>query len=49
MIGDSNDSDILGAQNSGIDQIYFNPRIEVSENDKPTYRVRSLEEIIRIL
>ena len=50
MIGDSYESDIRGARNAGIDQIYFNPGIEVMEKDKPaTYWVKSLEEIKNIL
>jgi YjjG family noncanonical pyrimidine nucleotidase len=50
MIGDSYDSDILGAQNSGIDQIYFNPN-QKPENIKKTvtYQVKSLREILDIL
>jgi len=31
MIGDSWDADILGAMNFGIDQIYYNPKIEREE------------------
>ena len=50
MIGDSYDSDILGAQNAGIDQIYYNPRINTTDNNKPaTYWVKNLEDIIQIL
>ena len=50
MIGDSYEADIVGAQNAGIDQIYFNPYTDVTENNKPaTYRVKSLEEIMNIL
>jgi putative hydrolase of the HAD superfamily len=50
MIGDSYDSDILGAQNAGIDQIYYNPRIKTVDKNKPaTYWVKSLEKIINIL
>jgi len=50
MIGDSYEADIVGAQNARIDQIYFNPRLEHSEKDKPaTYQVKSLMEIMDIL
>ena len=50
MIGDSYESDIVGAQNAGMDQIYFNPFTDEKENNKPaTYWVKSLEEIIAIL
>jgi len=50
MIGDSYEADIVGAQNAGIDQIYFNPTLKQIEKDKPaTYFVKSLEEIIKLI
>jgi putative hydrolase of the HAD superfamily len=50
MIGDSYEADMVGAQNAGIDQIYFNPKSIHSEKERPaTYQVKSLEEIISIL
>jgi len=50
MIGDSYEADIVGAQNAGIDQIYFNPRLDGLQEDKPaTYFVKSLEEIIGMI
>lgn len=50
MIGDSYEADIVGARNAGIDQIYYNPHLNVLDNDKPaTYRVKGLEEIMIIL
>jgi putative hydrolase of the HAD superfamily len=50
MIGDSYESDIAGAQNAGIDQIYFNPGTEVPKKDKPaTYWVKNLKDIMDIL
>ena len=50
MIGDSYEADIKGAQNAGIDQIYFNPRLDISNTDiQTTYLVKSLEEIIKII
>ena len=50
MIGDSYESDIRGARNAGINQIYFNPGTEVPEKDRPaTYRVKSLNDIMDIL
>ena len=50
MIGDSYESDIVGAQNAGMDQIYFNPHTEVKENNKPaTYWVKSLDKIFDII
>jgi len=50
MIGDSYEADIVGAQNAGIDQIYFNPRLDGLQEDKPaTYFVKSLEEIEKLI
>ncbi|MDL2289809.1 HAD-IA family hydrolase [Paludibacteraceae bacterium OttesenSCG-928-F17] len=50
MIGDNYYADITGAQNAGIDQIYFNYRgYELQEDEKSTHIVNSLEEIIHIL
>jgi len=50
MIGDSYEADIKGAQNAGIDQIYF-PLQPVTGNQKPpcTYLINSLKEIETIL
>ena len=49
MVGDMFETDIAGAANAGIDQIFFN--IKGSENlpFAPTYRVTSLKDIIGIL
>lgn len=50
MIGDSYEADIRGAQNAAIDQIFFDPRIEVPDKDKPaTYWVKGLNEIMEII
>lgn len=49
MIGDSWDADIMGAYQSGIDQIWLNPDGLPAGSFTPTYTVRSLEEIYRIL
>ena len=50
MLGDSFESDICGAKNSGIDQIWFNPENNTqSEDFTPTYMVEKLEEIKNIL
>jgi putative hydrolase of the HAD superfamily len=50
MIGDSYEADIAGAQNAGIDQIYFNPRSGYSDKSGPaTFQVKSLKEIMDIL
>ncbi len=50
MIGDSFEADIRGAQNAGIDQIFFNLNNEVSEKfNSATYQIHRLEEILEIL
>ncbi|MFD2033341.1 YjjG family noncanonical pyrimidine nucleotidase [Belliella marina] len=48
MIGDNPNSDILGAINANIDQVYFDPHgkgIEV----KPTYMIKHLKELEGLL
>ena len=49
MIGDSYEADIRGAQNAGIDQIYY----PLPGHDKPgqtsTYKITSLKEVMDIL
>lgn len=50
MIGDSFEADIRGAQNAGIDQIFFNLNREMSEKvDSATWQVQRLEEILEII
>jgi len=50
MIGDLFQTDILGAQNAGIDQIFFNRHKKgLKENETATYVVDSLKEIFEIL
>lgn len=49
MIGDSWEADIVGAYNSKIDQLWLNPEELPATGFTPTYTVRSLEEITRIL
>ncbi len=49
MIGDSWDADIVGARNSNIDQIWFNPEGLTQNGFKPTHTVSSLKEILNIL
>ncbi len=50
MIGDIYQADILGAQNAGIDQIFFNWRKkEMKEDETATYSVETLKEIFEIL
>lgn len=50
MIGDNINTDILGAKNSNIDQIWYNPKQQ--EDDKgvdPTYTINNLDELRDIL
>jgi YjjG family noncanonical pyrimidine nucleotidase len=50
MIGDSLSSDIRGGINFGIDTCWFNPSVAPNPTElKPTYEIRSLEELKRIL
>jgi putative hydrolase of the HAD superfamily len=49
MIGDNFDTDMTGAKESGIDQIWFNPHGERPIGFIPTYTVGSLDEIRRLL
>lgn len=50
VIGDSWDADIVGAKNSRIDQIYYDPAGNSSEKEfKPTYRIKNLLELKDIL
>lgn len=47
MIGDDYDSDILGARQAGIDQIYLSPEVEDSKT--ATYVITELKELMGIL
>ena len=47
MVGDSWSSDMQGAINAGIDQIWVTDKLD--DKSKPTYLVQSLEEIKSIL
>jgi len=49
MIGDSWDADIVGAYNSRIAQIWFNPKNEPPNGFDPTFTVQSLEAVKAIL
>jgi putative hydrolase of the HAD superfamily len=48
MIGDDLESDIEGAQNFGIDAVFFNPAGFVHTNT-PTFEIRRLDEIMLFL
>lgn len=50
MIGDNINTDIIGAKNMGMDQIWFNPNNATdSSNVVPTYTIRTLSDIKAIL
>lgn len=49
MIGDSWEADIMGAKNSRIAQIWFNPAGIPAEEFEPTHTVKTLAEIKTIL
>lgn len=49
MIGDSWDADIVGARDSRIAQIWFNPHNEQTAGFEPTFTVKTLAEIKEIL
>ncbi len=49
MIGDSFESDIVGAKNCSIDQVWYNLKMEKAQSFKPTYQITSLLELKEIL
>jgi putative hydrolase of the HAD superfamily len=49
MIGDTLDADILGANNAGMDTVYFNPQVPADGDIRPTYVIASLGELKRLL
>ncbi len=48
MIGDDLNTDIAGAANMGIDQIYFN-YFHQKHEEQPTYEVTNLLEVLKII
>jgi len=48
MIGDELETDISGARESGIDQVYLNSK-QIPHDEKVTYEIRSLAELKGIL
>ena len=48
MVGDDLGTDILGAKNSGIDQVYYNPE-KIPHNEKITFEISSLLELKDII
>jgi putative hydrolase of the HAD superfamily len=49
MIGDTLDADILGANNAGMDTVYFNPAVPADGEIVPTYVIQSLGELKKLL
>ncbi len=52
MIGDSWESDIVGAKNFGIDQVFFNPEkldVDFENYGEPTYTINYLKQLLTIL
>jgi len=52
MIGDSWESDIIGAKNFGIDQVYFklnNSEMNFGMYGEPTFTINKLEELLNFL
>ena len=48
MIGDSYEADIVGAQNAGIDQVYFKYS-DIQVNRPATFTIDNLEQVLNIL
>jgi len=48
MIGDNYNTDIVGAQNAGMDQVFFNP-LKNRKSQPVTYEIRELKELMGIL
>lgn len=50
VIGDSLSSDILGANNAGVDSIWYNPKGQKEESfARPTFTAGGYEDILRII
>lgn len=49
MVGDSMTTDIIGAQQVGIDTCWFNPTHRPIEDTQPTYEIQSLSQLLSIL
>jgi putative hydrolase of the HAD superfamily len=50
MVGDNLNTDIMGAKNAGIAQIWFNPHCRPDEEGvRPDYTIQSLDELREIL
>jgi len=49
MMGDNYDTDITGAHNAGISQIWYNPLKAAAKTFEPTYMISDLLEVKKIL
>lgn len=49
MVGDNYSSDIVGAHNANIEQIWYNPNKQEAVDFKPTYTIEHLSEVKSIL
>jgi HAD superfamily hydrolase (TIGR01549 family) len=48
MVGDNLLTDMAGARNASIDQVFYNPN-EISHQEEVSYEIRSLKELTAIL
>lgn len=48
MVGDDLEADVIGAHNSGMDQVFFNPHRSQS-TFSPTYQIQALNELRSLL
>lgn len=48
MVGDNLSTDVWGAQNAGIDAVYYNPHKQ-SHKQEPSYEISCLKELVTIL
>ncbi|GAB3328719.1 YjjG family noncanonical pyrimidine nucleotidase [Larkinella ripae] len=49
MIGDNYEADVRGAQNAGMDVVYYNVENRPINGPAPTYEIRHLKELMAIL
>jgi putative hydrolase of the HAD superfamily len=45
MLGDSWENDIIGARNTGMDQLYYNPTHKTFQDFNPTYHIKSWRDL----
>jgi putative hydrolase of the HAD superfamily len=46
-VGDHLESDVVGARNAGMDQVFFNPGVELHD-ESPTFEIKGLNELREI-